>query len=125
MLSSIIKSVSEHELSYIANLDYGQDFHQHLENLRAVIFDQDGALREGQTWYPYEVIELGANALKVGHEREFTICTLLVIQAIIDGFDSSTNLMAKLSDQAQNYDLLPSLLKDEILRAYQIAESRP
>jgi len=121
MLSPLIKSVSESELSYIAELDYRQDSHRHLESLRAVILGQDGSLREGQSWYPYEVIELGANALKPGHEREFVICTLLVIQAVIDGFDSSTDLTTKFSDRAQDYDLLPPMLREEVLRAYQIA----
>jgi len=121
MLSPLIKSVSESELSYIAELDYGQDSHRHFESLRAVILGQDGSLREGQIWYPYEVIELGANALRPGHEREFVICTLLVIQAVTDGFDSSTDLTTKFSDRAQDYDLLPPMLRDEVLRAYQIA----
>lgn len=120
MLSPLIKSVSESELSYIAELDYGQGSHRHLESLRAVILGQDGSLREGQSWYPYEVIELGANALNPGHEREFVICTLLVIQAVIDGFDSSTDLTTKFSDRAQDYDLLPPMLREEVLRAYQI-----
>jgi len=45
MLSPLIKSVSESELLYIAELDYGQNAHRHLESLRAVILDQDGSLR--------------------------------------------------------------------------------
>ena len=121
MLSPLIKSVSESELLYIAALDYGQDSRQQLESLRVVIFGQDGSLREGQIWHPYEVIELGANALKSGHEREFAICTLLVIQAVIDGFDSSTDLTVKFNDRAHDYDSLPPMLREEVLRAYQIA----
>lgn len=121
-MNSLIKSISENEMAYIAGLDYGQDSEQHLESLRSVIFAQNGVLRKGQTWFPYEVIELGANVLITGHEREFSICTLLVIQAVVCGFDSSTDLVAKLSDRAQDYDLLPPNLRDEVLRAYETAE---
>ena len=121
MLSPLINLVSESELSFIAQLDYGQETQRHLESLRTVIFSQNGELRDGQSWYPYEVIELGSHTLSKGNEREFVICTLLVIQAVITGFDSSTNLEEKFNDRAQDYDLLSSELKNEVLRAYQIA----
>jgi hypothetical protein len=121
MLSSMIKSISESELSYIAALDYGQDSQRHLDGLRAVIFKQNGSLHKKQFWHPYEVIELGAHSLTPGHEREFAICTLLVIQAVSDGVDSSTDLSTKFGDRAQDYDALPTSLRDEILRAYQAA----
>ena len=121
MLSPLIRSISESELSYIAALDYGQESQRHLDSLRAMIFGQDGSLHQGQFCYPYEVIELGTHVLSSGHEREFTICTLLVIQAVVEGVDSSTDLSAKFADRAQDYDTLPTTLRDEILRAYQVA----
>lgn len=121
MLSPLIASVTDIELAFIAALDYGQEVQQHLEALRAVIFDQDGTPQDGQVWHPYEVIELGAHAIHPGHEREFAICTLLVIQSVMTGFDSSTNLSAKLDHRSRDYDLLPTALRDEVLRAYQVA----
>ena len=121
MLSSLVKSITESELAYIAALDYGQESQQHLDGLRTVIFDQSGTPRDGQIWHPYEVIELGAHALSPGHEREFAICTLLVIQAVMSGFDSATDLSAKLSERSQDYDKLPVALRDEVLNAYQVA----
>jgi hypothetical protein len=121
MLALTVKSASEQELSYIAGLNYGLEQSQHLDALRKVIFEQGGALTKEQYWFPYEVIELGAHALAAGHEREFAICTLLVIEAVRSGYDTSTDLSAKFSDRSQQYDMLPGSLRDEILIAYQAA----
>lgn len=121
MLSPTVKSATPPELSYIAGLNYGLEQPQHLDALRRVIFEQNGALTKEQFWFPYEVIELGAHALAAGHEREFAICTLLVIEAVRSGYDTSTDLSAKFNDRAQQYDTLPPLLRDEILSAYEAA----
>jgi hypothetical protein len=123
MLSPLVQSITDEELAHIATLDYGQDSQQHLKALRSVIFEQDGELQNEQTWHPYEVIELCTHSLKPCHEREFAICTLLVIQAVASGLDSSTDLSAKLNDRAKDYDYLPPDLRDTILNAYQSAES--
>jgi hypothetical protein len=122
MISPLIKSVSENELLYIAALDYEQECSQHLAALRKVVFEQDGIISASQIWHPYEVIELGANSFKAGHEREFAICTLMVIQAVAAGVDLSTDLSAKFSARTQDYDALPSTLKEEILHAYEISQ---
>jgi len=79
VLSSIVTSITESEPTFIAGLDYGQKQDQHLDALRKVIFEQDGVSTRPQYWFPYEVIELGAHSLESGHEREFAICTLLVV----------------------------------------------
>jgi hypothetical protein len=81
MIGPILASISDDEMEFIASLDYGQDKDKHLEALRSLIFEQKGELREGQLWFPHEVIALGSNSLKPGHERTFAICTLLVIAA--------------------------------------------
>ena len=120
-MNSVIASITESELEYVAALDYGQNAREHLDALRAVIFSQGGDLGQDQIWYPYEVIELGAHALSPGHEREFAICTLLVIQAVVCGFDVSTDLSAKHSDRRKDYDVLPSALRDELANAYLVA----
>jgi hypothetical protein len=122
MVSAVVQSATESELSYIAGLDYGQDTQRHLEALKVVLFEQHGQFRGGQTWYPYEVVELGAHFLEEGHEREFAICTLLVIEAVRSGFDSGTDLGEKLGARAAEYDALPVALREEIFSAYSAAE---
>jgi len=121
VLSSTVTSITDDELTFISGLDYGQNRDRHLEALRKVIFEQDGVPTREQYWFPYEVIELGAHSLKPGHEREFTICTLLVINAVLTGFDNATDLCAKFSDRAAEYDALSVSLRDELLAAYQNA----
>jgi hypothetical protein len=122
MISAVVQSATESELSYIASLDYGQDAQRHLEALKAVLFEQHGLFRDGQAWYPYEVVELGSHSLAKGHEREFAICTLLVIEAVRTGFDSGTDLVEKLGERAADYDALPIALREDILSAYSAAE---
>lgn len=122
MKSGLLTSVTESELAYIASLNYGLQAQQHQAALRKVIFEQDGQFQEGQHWFPYEVVELGSHALAAGHEREFTICTLLVVLAVKTGFDSATSLPTKFGEQAESYDALPPVLRGEILNAYEAAE---
>lgn len=124
MVSPIVLSASEEELSFIAARDYGQDAPRHLAALKTVVLQRQGQFREGQRWYPYEVIELGSNSLVAGHEREFAICTLLVIEAVLTGFDSATDLGEKFANRAQDYEALPAQLREEILSAY-VAASAP
>lgn len=117
-----LESLTEDELKFIADRDYGVDSDLHLEALRKVVGEQAGAFTEQQSWYPYEVIELGAHALVPGHEREFVACTLLVLRAVATGYDRSTQLDWKFSDHTQDYDALPPALKQAVLDAYVQAE---
>jgi hypothetical protein len=110
---------SDEELVFIASLDYGQGADKHLAALRRVLSERGGIVGDDQHWYPYEVIELGANWLQTGHEREFALCTLLVIENVAAGADTSTDIVAKLADQAADYDRLPVPLRDLILSAYE------
>ena len=120
-MNPFVKSITESELAYVASLDYGEDSLKHLEALRAVIFEQEGNLKAEQYWHPYEVIELGALSLEPGHEREFVICTLLVIQAVVSGYDKSTDLAERRMDKASYYAALPVGLGEKISNAYQAA----
>lgn len=122
MKCSLVTSATESELAYIASLNYGLEAEQHMAALRKVIFEQDGQFQEGQRWLPYEVVELGAHALASGHEREFAICTLLVVAAVRSGFDSATSLSTKFEEQAASYAALPPVLRSEVLNAYEAAE---
>ncbi len=110
---------SDEELAFIGALDHGQDAEQHLAALRSVLSERGGIVGDGQHWYPYEVIELGAHWLQPGHEREFALCTLLVIENVAAGTDTSTDLVAKLAERAADYDRLPAPLRDLILSAYE------
>ena len=118
----LARTASESELAFIAGLDYGQAVDRHLAELRSVCSTQAGIIRPDQRYFPYEVIELGAHALTPGHEREFAICTLLVLANFSAGVDTSTDLAAKFADRARDYDRLPSALKEEVLDAFQSAE---
>jgi hypothetical protein len=95
MMNSFIFTASEKELWFIAGLDYGQGQEQHFLALKELVFERKGTFLPSNTWFPYEVIELGANSAKVGHEREFVICHLLVIHAVSSGFDTWTELEQK------------------------------
>jgi hypothetical protein len=88
---SLIKSISEAELNYIAAADYGRDIEQHKNALKEVIFLQDGVKKKGQYWYPYEVIELNRWSCKEGHQREFAICHLIIALSIMTGTDTSNS----------------------------------
>lgn len=121
MTSALVQSITENELAYISAADYGQDARKHLDALHEVIFQQGGRLQGDQHWFPYEVVELVAHACKAGHEREYAICILLVIEAVVSGFDTSTDLAEKFDKQARDYDALPEQLRNEILSAYRAA----
>ena len=118
-----IQSISEDELDFISQLDYGEASDKHLVALKQVIFEADCKLSNelDQSWYPYEVIELGSHVLKEGHEKEFTICTLLVLYAVITGYDISTDAHYNLECRASDYDKLPNEYSDFIVTAYREA----
>lgn len=114
----LLESLTEAELRFIAEGDYGVDADLHLDGLVKLLREQSGAPSEGQYWYPYEVVELGAHSLMPGHEREFAACTLLVIDAVATGYDTSTRLDWKFDERAGDYDRLPTPLRDLVLAAY-------
>jgi hypothetical protein len=106
-----VLTASEQELWFIAGLDYGQGQEEHFVALKELIFQRNGVFLPSNTWYPYEVIELGANSAKTGREREFTICSLLVIHGITSGFDTWTELEQKFSNGNFPKNLGPDLIK--------------
>jgi hypothetical protein len=93
-----VLTASEQELWFIAGLDYGQSQEEHFQALKELIFQRNGTFLPTNSWFPYEVIELGANTAQVGHEREFAICSLLVIHGVVSGFDTWTELEQKFSN---------------------------
>lgn len=120
-LDELLKSLTDDELEFIASRDYGIDADLHVTELKKLVASQGALPAEGQHWYPYEVIELGAHRLVPGHEREFAVCTLLVLRAVDAGFDTSTLLEMKLEDRAADYRALQAPLGDVILSAYESA----
>ena len=93
---------------------------KHLEALKGVIFENQCRFLEDldQMWYPYEVVELGAYALESGHEREFVMCTLLVLYAVIAGYDTSKDVVCLFEDKCSVYDSLPTKYSNMITCAY-------
>lgn len=117
----LVQTISEGELSFIAGLDYGQDQDRHETALQLVIRRQGGNFNEGQRWFPYEVVELGAHHLQTGHEREFAICTILVIRSATAGFDKATDLAEKRIAMESQYRALPLVLQEAIDAEYAAA----
>lgn len=117
-MNPLIQSISEQELDFIAALDYGRDREKHLAALKQLIYGQNGILSETQFWYPYEVIELGSNQLQPGHEREFAICTLLIISAITAGTDKTKDLDQFLEEKSDYISSLPQDLYDSIVESW-------
>ena len=120
--STLPWSLTEAEIEFIAGADNGQEAGRHRDALHDVLDAQGGSFEDGQHWHPYEVVELVTHALRAGHEREFAACTLLVVNAVIGGFDSGTLLADKFRDRAGDYDALPAPLRDDVLAAYALAE---
>ena len=112
-----IQSISENEIEYIANLDYGQDNEKHKVALKNLIFNQVCKSLPEQHWFPMEVIELGSYSLSKGHEKEYTICTLLLLMNVPDDIN---NLF---ESQSKTYDLLPNKYRDLIVSAYERNDS--
>ena len=107
-----IQSISDSELEFISGLDYKQDIDKHFEGLKEVIFGQSCRVTDEQFWFPFEVVELGSHSIQTGHEREFTICTLLVL------LNEPEDIDYKFECRSSDYDLLPNKLRDLILEAY-------
>ncbi len=114
----LIRSITRSELEFIALLDYGLEKEKHLAALEKLIFEQGGVSHADQSWFPCEVVELGSNSLQPGHEREFVICTLLVIASIKSGFCNTKELDQMLSDRSADYDSLPKELSETVLTEY-------
>ncbi|MBD9480701.1 hypothetical protein [Pseudoxanthomonas sp. PXM02] len=124
LITPLLKTITEQELAFIAGLDYGEGSDRHRDALRELIFEQDGDLTRDQSWYPHEVIALGAHQLQPGHEREFFFCTMLLLQAVQSGYDDTFDPLDKFQDRADDYQRMPVGLRDEILGAYLRLESR-
>ena len=93
----LVLSATPDELAFIANLDYGQDSERHFATLQDLVIERRGQFKDNETWFPLEVIELGANAITQGHEREFVICCLLVLAAIDSGVCATHDRESKFS----------------------------
>ncbi|WP_444928896.1 hypothetical protein ACJJIF_13630 [Microbulbifer sp. SSSA002] len=76
---NFIQSITESELKFIAQADYGSDADIYYKDLRNVISEQQCILTLEQHYYPGEVISLCSHYLTPKHEREFSICICLVL----------------------------------------------
>ena len=116
---ALIGTASAAELDWIAALGPADEQPRHRAALAQVVGPQAGRLQDDQLWYPYEVIERGAICCQPGHEREFVLCTLLVILAVQAGQRIDVDLALQLDDLAATYETLPPVLRDTVLDAYQ------
>lgn len=119
-LAAWLQSLTPQELRFIAEADYGIKAERHLQALQRFVQD-GGMLHQGQSWFPYEVIELRSHHCQPGHEREFVACTLVVIAAVASGYDTWTDLDIKFENRAQDYDALEPHYRESILSAYAAA----
>ena len=114
----LLTTAKREELAFIAGLDYGQDQSEHLVALESLIFDRQGKFKDGEYWVPFEVVELGTNSVKPGHEREFTICCLLALEAIKSGFDPVHNRESRFSALEPHLSRVPLDLAGILVEAY-------
>ena len=122
-MNKIIQNITEEELKFISEADYGQDSEKHYNALKKVIFEQNGIINNEQTWFPYEVIELSSNSLKEKHEREFVICTLLIILNVNVGTDLINDLEDKFSSLSGEYEKLSKPSSELILNEFANAKN--
>lgn len=115
----LIATASAAELDWIAALGPADEQPRHRAALQQLVGAQGGRLRDDQLWYPYEVIERGARHHEPGHEREFVLCTLLVMLAVQAGQRIGVDLALQFDDLAATYETLPPVLRDTVLDAYQ------
>lgn len=116
---ALIGTASHAELDWIAALGQADEQARHRAALQHVVGAQRGLLQDDQLWYPYEVIERGAARCETGHEREFVMCTLLVLLAVHAGQRVGVDLALQFDDLAATYETLPPVLRDTVLDAYQ------
>ncbi len=117
-MNSLIKTITEEELKFISSADYNQDSLKHYKALKEVIFVQDGIVNNEQSWFPYEVIELSSNSLKENHQREFVICTLLIILNVKVGADTVNDLDSKFNSFSGEYEKLSNKYSEIIISEY-------
>jgi hypothetical protein len=114
----LLATAKREELAFIAGLDYGQDQGAHLAALESLIFDRQGKFKDGEYWFPFEVIELGTNSVKPGHEREFALCCLLALEAINSGFDPVHDRESRFSAFEPHLSQVPPDLARILVEAY-------
>lgn len=116
---ALVATASPAELDWIAALGPADEQPRHRAALQQLVGAQGGRLRDDQLWYPYEVIERGARHYEPGHEREFVLCTLLVMLAAQAGQRLGMDLALPFDDLSATYERLPPVLRDTVLDAYQ------
>jgi hypothetical protein len=109
------KSITEEELSYISQADRGEDIELHKAALRKLIFEQECIVNKDQYWHPYECVELNRWICEQGHEREFAICNIIIALSTISGADITNDPDYMLDIIADEYDELPTNMRELVL----------
>lgn len=110
-----IIELTDGELWFIAGMDYNCDMDRHYAALKNLLLRGGVVDMATDVWYPYEVIELGANHLIPGHHREFAACLLLVLKNVKAGKDLTKDLEEYIGERLDLIDSLESDLKQAIL----------
>lgn len=120
---AFIQSITEDELDFIANADYGVHANRHKDALRTLIFEQNGVVQDKQQLYPYEVVELARWRCQTGHEREFAICNIIVALSILAGEDCTNDPDYMLQKLASEYEKLTPELSKFVTDLLRLADS--
>ncbi len=119
LMIEFIQSVTEKELRFIANSDYGDSADEYYSLLKKVIFQQSCIMTVDQNYSPGEVIALRSYYPEKGHEREFVICLMLYL--INRGVFPGCDLSNQLSEYRSIYDNLPEKYSKLVFSTYEWA----
>jgi hypothetical protein len=114
-----IQSITDKEIRYIANSDYGDSADIYYDLVKKVIFNQSCIMTLDQHYSPGEVIALCSYYPEKGHEREFCICRLLYI--INRGVFGANDLAAQLAENECLYRSMSEYYSELIFSAYRWA----
>lgn len=109
------QSITDDEIDYISTFDRDQDIDIHKSSLRTLIFDQNCVISDDQFWYPFECVEMTRWRCDQGHEREFTICHIIIFLSTIAGTCVTHDPDDMMITHASEYDKLSKPLRELVL----------
>lgn len=112
----LLHTITDEEISYISNMDYGEDTEQHADALKTLVFKNNGIFSEGETGYPHEVVLLSRHYVSVGHEREFIFANMIMVHNLLWGRYTYDILEDYYSEEQKAHEL--SKVNPELLGIY-------
>ena len=124
-LCVLARKMTENELNFVSEADYGCDVRKHLAALYEVLDQPDCRFPKGECWYPNEVVEL------IGHvpgSTGFVGCTALLIINDILGYGHIEYMSYRWMNNSKAYCGLSDSQREPILRGirhlYETVEDR-